>query len=603
MIVRELIAKMGLKVNEGSFKKADNRVEKLKTLMSTIGSYVTVGVVAIGFHKVIKFASDVNETLNVLNASFGKNTQSVLDWAQAFGRASGRSEYQMRELAGTLGAVLNPMMDYNADAASQMSTRLAELAVDLGSFYNTTDDEALNALRSGIVGETEPLKRFGIVMLEANLKAFALEQGITKNIKAMSNAEKTQLRFNYLLSVTKLAHGDAAKTSKGFANASKGLIGGLRDMVTVIGTKVLPIVEYFINGLKKVAIGLADIFKESKIVEAILIILGGVAVGAAGKMLLAWGSSLLPIIAVGVAIGLAALAIDEFLTFLDGGDSVIGEFIDSIYGPGSAAEAADFLKESWASLQDMLATQAIPTFLSLIDYIKTDWNIAFLKAGQGILTYVTTIENAFNKIAKIIKNFTGFDIKEFFGVYDIDKAIEKRQAEIDALAIGVRTQNKGYREREESRQAVKQLGARRKTDRERKKEAIEEKKKEEKARKDRGEYTPAELLAMKQEEKRKAEEEKTKIAKRTAEEKAKTQAKKQEEIRIKREQKEAEAYAKGRGFTVVQGGRSTVVNQTYNIEAKSTNERDLVNKIVDKVKQGTRDINKRTKRAAHAVTD
>lgn len=93
------------------------------------------------------------------------------------------------------------------DSASDMAMALTGLSADMASFYNVGQDVASTALKSIFTGETETLKQFGIVMTDANLQAYALSKGITKSTADMSQAEKVQLRYNYVMSQTALAQG------------------------------------------------------------------------------------------------------------------------------------------------------------------------------------------------------------------------------------------------------------------------------------------------------------------------------------------------------------------------------------------------------------
>ena len=222
-VLRDIVAKLSLDLDKKSFKEADTSIGSLTKRFAGLEGKIALAAAAFAAFKIVDFASDAQETMNVLEASFGDNTKAVKDWATATADAAGRSEFALREMAGTLGAVLNPMMERNEAEAAKMSKRFAELAVDLGSFFNKTDKQAMEALRSGLVGEAEPLKQFGVVMSVATLEAFALSKGIRKNMKDMSNAEKTALRYEFILEQTATAHGDAAKTADGFANATKGL--------------------------------------------------------------------------------------------------------------------------------------------------------------------------------------------------------------------------------------------------------------------------------------------------------------------------------------------------------------------------------------------
>ncbi len=370
-VLRDIVARLGIDLDKRSFAEANRQVDKTvkglketpaaaNAALASIGQFFGAAAIAFGGLKIVELGSDANETLNVLNAAFGENAQAVQNWASEFATGAGRSEFAMREMAGQLGSVLNPLMERNAGVASEMSTQFAGLAVDLGSFFNKSDDVALGALRSGLTGEAEALKQFGVVMNEATLAAFALSTGITKNVKDMSIAEKTALRYEFILDQTSLAQGDAAKTAAGWANATKGLLGALRDLGTRIGLAMLPAMEKLVAVGTSLVRGFVELEKGSNFIKAALIVLSAVATRAAIGIIIAWAPVIIPILKFAAILTIAALVLDDFLTFMDRGDSVIGHFIDQIFGPGSASAAVDNLFEAWDKLTFFWTDSVVP---------------------------------------------------------------------------------------------------------------------------------------------------------------------------------------------------------------------------------------------------
>jgi hypothetical protein len=231
-----------------------------------------------------------------------------------------------------------------------MSMGLSELAVDLGSFFNAVDADVLVALKAGIVGEAEPLKRFGIVMLEATLQAFALSEGVTKSFKSMSIAEKTALRYRFILDQTQDAQGDAMRTSEGWANATKGMTSALKDLGTRLGLSIIPFAEKVVISIRNATRGFMEWEKGTNVLRAALIVLGAIGAKVALGLLVAWAPVLFPILKFIAIVTVAAFVLGDFLTFMEGGDSVIGRFIDAIFGPGSATEAVHFLRDAWEGM-------------------------------------------------------------------------------------------------------------------------------------------------------------------------------------------------------------------------------------------------------------
>lgn len=364
-VVRELLILFGAQVDKSSLNQADQKIKGFAGGIEKILTGAMLAGLGKGFLVLNEMGSDVEENLNVINASFDESSEAVLNWSQKFGDAAGRNRFELQETAAVLGAVLNPLMNKNAEAAAEMSMGLTELTADLGSFFNLADKDVMEKLRAGITGEAEPLKRLGIVMNEATLKAFALSKGITKNVKSMTIAEKTALRYEFILDQTQSAQGDAIKTADGWANSSKAVTSKLKELATTIGLKILPFMTRMANFTKTLISGFMNFTKGTKLLEGALVGLGAVATAIAVKMMIAFAPVIIPMLKLAAVVGLIALAVDDFLTFLDGGDSIIGRFIEMVAGPGSAAEALEDLKDLFQILKIVWIQDVIPALETL----------------------------------------------------------------------------------------------------------------------------------------------------------------------------------------------------------------------------------------------
>lgn len=193
----------------------------------------------------IAVASDLQEVQNVVDVTFGeKGAAAVEDFAKKAAGSFGMSELSAKKFTGTMGAMLKSM-NLDDAAVQDMSLALTGLAGDMASFYNLDAEEAFAKLRSGISGETEPLKQLGINMSVANLEAYALSQGINTAWKEMSAAEQATLRYQYIMQATADAQGDFARTSDSYANQQRILQLNMENLSASIGKKVLPIITQF----------------------------------------------------------------------------------------------------------------------------------------------------------------------------------------------------------------------------------------------------------------------------------------------------------------------------------------------------------------------
>lgn len=199
-----------------------------------------------GFRAAIDGASDLSESTSKVNVVFGDAAQSVLRFADSAAKGLGQSEAQALEATGTFGNLLRSV-GLAEDDAAQLSTTMVGLASDLASFNNTSVDDALLALRAGLVGETEPLKRFGVNLNDATLKAKALELGLSDGKATLDANAKAQAAYGLIMEQTTLAQGDFARTSDGLANQSKILGAQWTELTTTVGNELLPAVTGFVS--------------------------------------------------------------------------------------------------------------------------------------------------------------------------------------------------------------------------------------------------------------------------------------------------------------------------------------------------------------------
>lgn len=233
---------------------------KLKSLAMALTAAFSVKKLVDFGRQSIETASDLAEVQNVVDTAFGESKQKMEEFADTAVKTYGISKLTAKQTGSNFMAMAAGMGLAN-DSASDMAMALTGLSADMASFYNVGQDVASTALKSIFTGETETLKQFGIVMTDANLQAYALSKGITKSTADMSQAEKVQLRYNYVMSQTALAQGDFAKTSDSWANQTRILSEQWKEFGATIGTVLmnvlLPAVRA-INSLLSQLIALAQ---------------------------------------------------------------------------------------------------------------------------------------------------------------------------------------------------------------------------------------------------------------------------------------------------------------------------------------------------------
>lgn len=233
-----------------------------------LGALTKIGLIAAATKKLYDFgkasvevASDLVEVQNVVDVTFGSMSNQVNEFASNATKQFGLSELSAKKFTSTMGAMLKSS-GISGQAVTDMSIEVAKLTADMASFYNLDGDEAFTKIRSGLSGETEPLKQLGINMSVANMEAYAMSQGINKAWREMSQAEQTMLRYNYLLSVTGDAQGDFARNSGSWANQIKLLKEQWQEFMSLIGKALIEILLPIVKVINLALEGLIKVTKE-----------------------------------------------------------------------------------------------------------------------------------------------------------------------------------------------------------------------------------------------------------------------------------------------------------------------------------------------------
>lgn len=201
-----------------------------------------------------KFASDMEEMSAMSEAVFGGFVHSVRSELLEFADAVGRSQFELEGMAASVQDTFVPLGFARGEAAD-LSVALTKLAVDVASFKNVSEKMTMDSFTSALVGNHETVRKFGVVIDEAAIKAELFRMGITKSYKEVDIASKVQARYNLIVAGTSDAHGDAARTAGSYANLSKGLDGELQRLAKSVGDMLLP-------SMKNLVITTRDAVKE-----------------------------------------------------------------------------------------------------------------------------------------------------------------------------------------------------------------------------------------------------------------------------------------------------------------------------------------------------
>lgn len=247
-----------LKKLQDNFGKGSDGAKKLSDSLGMIKKVGVAAAVLYVGNKIkdlgkfaIESASKMDELANVTQQVFESSTKEIEQWARTIDKEVGRSIYQMQNFASVYGSMFKGA-GFDTSFFKQISKDLATFTADFSSFFNVTDDEAFTAIKGALTGETEALKRYGLILNDTTMAEYALSKGIKEKWQELDTATKMQLRYNKLMEMTTYIQGDASRTIDGYANSLKKAEGLIDNIATAMGQKLLPFatkVVHMFNGI------------------------------------------------------------------------------------------------------------------------------------------------------------------------------------------------------------------------------------------------------------------------------------------------------------------------------------------------------------------
>jgi hypothetical protein len=444
------------KVLDGLGKQSEKTGKKfgeLGTAFKAVAAGIGVAAVAIGV-QAVKSASDLNETMSKSSVVFGENAAAVDKWASTAANAMGQSKQQALEAAATFGNLF-VSMDMSKKSAASMSTNLVGLAGDLASFNNVDPTIALEALRSGMVGETEPLRKFGVNLSAVAVQAEAVAKGfvkaevntiklgearlrlsraqekaneVGKDTKATENdraqaamvlasaeakleevmkgkvptltaAQKAQASYSLILAQTKTAQGDFGRTAGGLANQQRILSAQVADASAKLGQGLLPIV-----------VKLAT-FATTTLIPAIQTLASWISENVSWLGPLAAGIAAIVIVAQAWSVAQTILNASLFA-------NPIGLIVLGVVALVAAFVAAYKSSETFRKVVDF-AFAAVKTVVSGVwNWIKDHWKLLLVVLMGPFGLAIPWIIDHFGAIVDFVKKIPGWVSTAFNGLAD-----------------------------------------------------------------------------------------------------------------------------------------------------------------------------------------
>ncbi len=244
-------------------KQADRTGASLGRVKVAIGAIAVAGAALVGagvfvLKGWINDASDLSETISKTTVVFGDAANDVIKWSKQSEKAFGMSQQQALDYISTFGA-LGQAAGLGMEASANFGSELVQAAADLGSFWNTDPAQVAQDIKSGLAGESEPLRKYNIYITEAAVAQKALEMGLVGSNGEISEQNKILVRQKLIMEQLGPAAGDYARTQDGLANGTRTLTAYWKNATAWLGGKLTPAIARAVAYVNRMAQSVKDL--------------------------------------------------------------------------------------------------------------------------------------------------------------------------------------------------------------------------------------------------------------------------------------------------------------------------------------------------------
>lgn len=191
--------------------------------------------------------SDNQQSFQAVEQVYGDlGAAAIKAFAEAGAKNIGQSMNDIlsaSSLLGTFGKAAGlagpELVDFSKD--------IITLGADLSSFANTSPEEAVEALSAGLRGESEPLRKYGVLLDDATLKARAMEMGIYDGNGPLTQQQRILAAYNEILAQTTDQQGQFGREAESLPGKQASMAASWENISTRMGIAFLPVAENIID--------------------------------------------------------------------------------------------------------------------------------------------------------------------------------------------------------------------------------------------------------------------------------------------------------------------------------------------------------------------
>lgn len=265
-------------------KEWDEELAEVQTTLRNAGaamSLMATGPLLLLANSSTDAAVSLGESVNAINVTFEEGADVIHRFAETSASEIGLSARAVNEALTPVGAMLRNV-GFDATTAAESSVDLATRAADMASVFNVDVNEALAAISAGLRGEAEPLRRFGVGLDDAAVRAKAVSLGLAESADAVEDNALAQGRMALILEQTNRLAGDFKNTSDGVANSERINAAEAEDLAATYGEDLIPAKKALTDAIRSVL----DLFASLSPEMRTTVIAVGAVVAAVGPLLL-----------------------------------------------------------------------------------------------------------------------------------------------------------------------------------------------------------------------------------------------------------------------------------------------------------------------------
>lgn len=265
-IKRELEDEFDKSGDSAGKKMGGGILSAAKSFIGPLAAAFSIGAIVNFGKDSIEQASTLSESLNAVKVSFGDASGAITALGENSARRLGLSQAQFNGIATQFSAFAGTIAGSGGDIAGVIDD-LSTRGADFASVFNLDVSDALGLFQSGLAGETEPLRKYGIDLSAAAVEAYAAAHGIGEVGRELTEQEKVQARYGYLMEQTSKTQGDFANTADGLANSQRIANAEIQDAQAKLGNSFLPIAQavtkYTADTFVPIIETLGDVFRDT----------------------------------------------------------------------------------------------------------------------------------------------------------------------------------------------------------------------------------------------------------------------------------------------------------------------------------------------------